>query len=57
VKSWNEFSAEEPELAEQGKRMLFRTREHVGLVFIATRRITDGQTVTVDGGAGTVELN
>jgi pyruvate,water dikinase len=23
---------------------------------IATRRITDGQTITVDGGAGTVEL-
>jgi len=23
---------------------------------IATRRITDGQSITVDGGAGTVEL-
>ena len=38
MKSWNEFSAEQPELAEQGKRMLFRIREHVGLVFIATLR-------------------
>jgi len=38
MKSWNEFSAEQPALAEQGKRMLFRTREHVGLVFIATLR-------------------
>ena len=38
MKSWNEFSAEQPELAEHGKKMLFRIREHVGLVFIATLR-------------------
>jgi len=38
MKSWSEFSAEEPELAEHGKNMLFRTREHVGLAFIATLR-------------------
>jgi len=38
MKPWKEFNGEEPELAEQGKRMLFRNREHVGLAFIATIR-------------------
>jgi hypothetical protein len=33
--------------------------ENIGIgiaISIATRRITDGQTITVDGGAGMVEL-
>jgi len=38
VKFWKEFSAEQPELAEHGKKMLLRSRKHVGLVFIATLR-------------------
>lgn len=38
MKSWIEFSEEQPELAEHGMRMLLRSREHVGLAFIATIR-------------------
>lgn len=38
MKVWKEFSTEEPEISEQGKKMLFRSREHVGPAFIATLR-------------------
>ena len=38
VKSWESFSAEEPEIAMLGKKLLFRIREHVGYAFIATLR-------------------
>jgi len=38
MKSWNEFSLEESELAGLGKRMLFQTRTQVGLGFLATLR-------------------
>jgi len=38
VKSWFEFSLEEPELAELGKQMLLQARSHVGLAFLATLR-------------------
>lgn len=38
MKSWSDFSAERPELAEHGRNMFLRSREHVGLAFIATLR-------------------
>jgi len=38
MKSWNNFSNEEPEIAALGKKLLFQSREHVGFVFIATLR-------------------
>jgi hypothetical protein len=38
MKSWNDFSNEMPDLAEIGRKLLFQTREHVGLAFIATLR-------------------
>jgi len=38
LKSWNDFSNEEPEVAALGKKLLFQSREHVGLAFIATLR-------------------
>jgi hypothetical protein len=38
VKSWNDFSAEEPEIAMLDGKLLFRSREHVGYAFIATLR-------------------
>jgi hypothetical protein len=38
MKSWSDFSAEQPELAEHGRKMLLRSRERVGLAFIATLR-------------------
>ena len=38
MKSWSDFSAEQPELAEHGRKMLLRSRDHVGLAFIATLR-------------------
>ena len=38
MKSWNDFSNEEPEIATLGKKLLFRSREHIGLAFIATLR-------------------
>jgi hypothetical protein len=38
MKSWKEFSLEEPELADLGKRLLFQTRPQVGLGFLATLR-------------------
>lgn len=38
MKSWKEFSPEKPDLADAGKRMLLRTREHIGLAFLATIR-------------------
>ena len=38
MKSWSEFTIEEPELAEIGKNLLFQSRPHVGLAFLATLR-------------------
>ena len=38
MKPWNDFSAEEPNIAEIGKKLLFQSREQVGLAFIATLR-------------------
>jgi hypothetical protein len=38
LKSWHEFSAEEPEIAMPGGKLLFRSREHVGFAYIATLR-------------------
>jgi len=38
MKSWNEFSMEEPELAEVGRNLFFQSRAHVGLAFLATLR-------------------
>jgi len=38
MKSWNEFSLEEPELANLGKQMLFKAKAHTGLAFLATIR-------------------
>ncbi len=38
MKSWSEFSAEKPEMAMLGRKMLFRTREHMGYAFLATLR-------------------
>ena len=38
MKPWSDLSAEEPEIAELGRKLLFRSREHVGLAFIATLR-------------------
>jgi hypothetical protein len=38
MKSWSEFSIEEPELAKIGKGLLFQSRPHVGLAFLATLR-------------------
>jgi hypothetical protein len=38
LKTWNDFSIEEPEIASLGKNFLFRSREHVGHAFIATLR-------------------
>lgn len=38
LKSWNDFGNEEPEIAAMGKKLLFQSREHVGLAFIATLR-------------------
>lgn len=38
MKSWKEFSLEEPELADCGKHMFLQTRDHVGLGFLATLR-------------------
>ena len=45
MKTWNDFSIEEPEVAEIGKNLLFQSREHVGLAFIATLRKDDAQDV------------
>ncbi len=39
MKSWREFSLEEPELARLGKGMLLQARAHVGLAFLATIRM------------------
>jgi Pyridoxamine 5'-phosphate oxidase len=38
MKSWSEFSTEEPELAEIGRNLLFRSRAHIGCAFLATLR-------------------
>jgi hypothetical protein len=38
MKSWREFSIEELELAEIGQNLLFQSRPHVGLAFLATLR-------------------
>lgn len=38
MKSWNDLNNEEPDIAALGKKLLFRSREHVGLAFIATLR-------------------
>jgi hypothetical protein len=38
LKSWEEFKAEAPELAEAGEKMMFRVRPGVGWAFIATLR-------------------
>lgn len=38
MKSWNDFNNEETEIAASGKKLLFQSREHVGLAFIATLR-------------------
>jgi hypothetical protein len=38
LKTWSDFSIEEPEVAKLGKNLLFQSREHVGLAFIATLR-------------------
>jgi hypothetical protein len=38
MKSWSEFCLEEPELTRLGKGMLFPTRPHHGLAFLATIR-------------------
>jgi len=38
MKSWSEFSTEEPELAEIGRNLLCRSRAHIGLAFLATLR-------------------
>ena len=38
MKSWNEFSLEDPELASLGKRLLFQSGSHIGLAFLATLR-------------------
>jgi hypothetical protein len=38
MKSWKEFSLEEPELANYGKLMLLQTQGRVGLGFLATLR-------------------
>lgn len=38
MKSWNEFSLEEPELEKIGKGLLFQSGPHVGLAFLATIR-------------------
>lgn len=38
MKPWSDFSAEEPNIAEIGKKLFFPLREHVGLAFIATLR-------------------
>lgn len=38
MKSWYDFSTEEPEIAESGKKLLFQSRTHIGLVFLATLR-------------------
>jgi hypothetical protein len=38
MKSWSEFSLEEPALARLGKEMLFPNQPHLGLAFLATIR-------------------
>lgn len=38
MKSWNEFSSEEFELAEVGKKLLFPSRPHAGFAYLATLR-------------------
>ncbi|HSB65132.1 MAG TPA: pyridoxamine 5'-phosphate oxidase family protein [Anaerolineales bacterium] len=38
MKSWKDFSQEEPELADLGKRMLLQGGAYVGLGFLATLR-------------------
>jgi hypothetical protein len=38
VKSWKEFSLEEPDLADFGKHMLLQTWAHTGLGYLATLR-------------------
>ena len=38
MKPWKDFSAEEPKIADVGKKLLFQLREHVGLAFLATLR-------------------
>ncbi len=38
MKTWHDFSVEETDLASIGKQLLFPSREHVGLAFIATLR-------------------
>ena len=38
MKTWSDFSIEESEVAKLGKNLLFQSREHVGLAFIATLR-------------------
>lgn len=37
-KPWQDLSNAEPEIAALGSQLLFQTREHVGLAFIATLR-------------------
>jgi hypothetical protein len=38
MKSWNEFSLDEPEIAKIGRKLLFQSGSHVGLAFLATLR-------------------
>lgn len=38
MKSWIEFSLEDPELASLGKKLLFQSGSHIGLAFLATLR-------------------
>jgi hypothetical protein len=38
LKSWQDFSAEEPEIAMLGGKLLFRLRAQIGYAFLATLR-------------------
>lgn len=38
MKSWIEFSLEDPKLASLGKKLLFQSGSHIGLAFLATLR-------------------
>ena len=38
MKTWRDFSIEEPDFAEMGRKLLFTSRPHVGYAFLATLR-------------------
>lgn len=38
MKSWSDFSNEEPDLAKNGRKLLFPDRQYVGYAFLATLR-------------------